>query len=118
MMHCQPKGLAALLNDPAYVEAAQHLARRILEFDVDDPAQRAAYAFRRVLARPPWDEEVQRLVSLFESERSIYTKDKTAAEALTASQVGAPNQALNASELAAWTVVSKVLLNLDETLTK
>ena len=48
-----PIAAFALLNDPVYVEAAQALARRIMEHERSDPAARATYAFRRVLARPP-----------------------------------------------------------------
>jgi hypothetical protein len=110
-----PIAAFALLNDPVYVEAAQAMARRIIKLDDGDLKARATYAFRQVLSRPPNDSEVQRLVTLFESERAHYEQDRDAAAAM--SGVG-KHEAANAADIAAWTVVSNVLLNLDETLTK
>jgi hypothetical protein len=112
-----PVAAFALLNDPVYIEAAQALARRILQLDGDVDA-RATYAFRQVLARHPTVEERQRLVSLFESERDHYQADAAAAKEMAASELGPADGSHNVAELAAWTVVSNVLLNLDETLNK
>ena len=111
-----PIAAFALLNDPVYVEAAQALARRIVEHDDPDPSARAIYAFRRVLARPPKPEEVQRLVSLYTTELEHYKQDANAATAMATSELGPPEKKHDMAELAAWTVVSNVLLNLDETL--
>jgi hypothetical protein len=111
-----PIAAFALLNDPVYVEAAQALARRIMQHGVEDVAARATYAFRRVLARPPAEDEVQRLVALFDSERKHYQADAEAAVKMATSELGTPEEPVNMPELAAWTVVSNVLLNLDETL--
>jgi hypothetical protein len=113
-----PIAAFALLNDPVYVEAAQALAQRIVEHPNSDANERATYAFRRVFARPPDEEEIKRLVALFDSERQYYEKHADAALALISREAKAPDPTFNAAELAAWTVVSNVLLNLDETLTK
>jgi hypothetical protein len=111
-----PIAAFALLNDPAYVEAAQALARQIVKYDNVDPAARAKFAFRRVLCRQPAAEEVQQMVALFDSERAHYQKEQDAAQKMSAGETGRPEQGSNVAELAAWTVVSNVLLNLDETL--
>jgi TolA-binding protein len=111
-----PIAAFALLNDPAYVEAAQALARQIVKYDNVDVAARATYAFRRVLSRQPAAEEVQQMVALFDSERSHYQKEPDAALKMALGETGQPEQGSNVAELAAWTVVSNVLLNLDETL--
>jgi hypothetical protein len=79
-------------------------------------AARATYAFRRVLARQPAEDEVRRLVALFESERQHYEKHPEAAAEMATSELDAGDSSHNVAELAAWTVVSNVLLNLDETL--
>jgi hypothetical protein len=110
-----PIAAFALLNDPVYVEAAQALARRIADYDHTDSAARATFAFRQVLSRPPNDSEVRRLVTLFESEKAHYEQDGDAAAEM--SGVG-KHEVSHAADIAAWTVVSNVLLNLDETLTK
>jgi hypothetical protein len=111
-----PIAAFALLNDPTYVEAAQALARRIVEHDNSDTPARAAYAFRRVLSRQPTDDEVQRLAALFDSERRHYERYREAAVEMATSELGSMHKSQNPAELAAWTVVSNVLLNLDETL--
>jgi Protein of unknown function (DUF1553) len=112
-----PIAAFALLNDPVFIEAAQALARRTI--DLGDPSSeaRATYAFRRVLARPPSNDEVHRLVQLFDSERKHYEQDRDAATELATNDT-APTHTADVAELAAWTVVGNVLLNLDETLTK
>ncbi len=113
-----PIAAFALLNDPVYIEAAQALARRIVESADADPAVRATCSFRRVLARPPKPEEVERLVALYATELEHYQHDPDAAAAMATSQLGPMQDTENMAELAAWTVVGNVLLNLDETLNK
>jgi hypothetical protein len=110
-----PIAAFALLNDPVYVEAAQSLARQVMQHTNAEPAARATYAFRRVLSRQPSHDEVQRLVKLFESELAHYRQDATAAKKMAARE-SATDASTDVADLAAWTVVSNVLLNLDETL--
>jgi len=111
-----PIAAFALLNDPVYVEAAQALAQRIVEQPGSDATARATYAFRRVLTRQPSAVEVQRLIDLFNSERQHYESDHESAVKMATSELVNANTSHNMAELAAWTVVSNVLLNLDETL--
>jgi hypothetical protein len=113
-----PVAAFALLNDPVYVEAAQALARRIMELGDVEPAARIAYAVRLVLARPAEAGEVKRLQKLFDSEVVHYRHDVDAADQLANSELGPSDKPYDIAELAAWTVVSNVLLNLDETLSK
>ena len=105
------------LNDPAFIEAAQALARKIAAAPGDGKS-RATFAFRTVLARMPKPEEIARLAKLFDSELSRYLNDRAAAEKMATSELGKPAGSANLAELAAWTVVANVLLNLDETITK
>jgi Protein of unknown function (DUF1553)/Protein of unknown function (DUF1549)/Planctomycete cytochrome C len=105
------------LNDPVYVEAAQGLARRIVSQDGDTTAK-VTFAFRTVLIRPPTEKETQRLVDLFDQARTQYEKDPAKALALATKPLGAAPKDMNVTDLAAWTVVANVLLNLDETLAK
>jgi hypothetical protein len=120
-----PIAAFALLNDPVYVEAAQALARKIVQIGGDSTA-RATYAIREVLVRPPAAEEIKRIVDLFELERQHYASEQDAAKKITTIEAGEGDKAVkndegksnDSAELAAWTVVSNVLLNLDETLNK
>lgn len=106
------------LNDQVYVEAAQALGRRILCDGGDTTTTRAAFGFRLALTRTPTSEETQRLVSLFESVRQSFTADPVKATALSTKPIGPLPDGVQPADAAAWTVVSNVLLNLDEFLAK
>ncbi len=106
------------LNDPAFIEAAQALARRIVAHTAPDLNARIHYAFRLCLQRDPSEVEASRLARLFESEYTHYRSDAVAAEKMAASELGKPPGSCDLAELAAWTVVGNVLLNLDEMITK
>ncbi len=97
------------LNDPAFFEAARALARRIVAQGGDDSRFRAALGFRLCVARAPGAQELDRLLTAFEKERAFFEQRRDDAKRLAGS---------DDPELAAWTMLSNVLLNLDETLTK
>jgi hypothetical protein len=105
------------LNDPVYVEAAQALARRI---DCGDASveQKVEYGFRLCLARSPSTEERDRLVRLYQASRERFNSDPKTAHALATAPLGPLPAGASEINLAAWTVVSNVLLNLDEMLMK
>jgi hypothetical protein len=106
------------LNDPAYVEAAQALARRIVAEGGATTEDRARFGLRLALARPPANEQVERLGSLYASELERYRKDPQAAQALATEPLGPLPTGADPAEMAAWTAVANVLLNLDGVLTK
>jgi hypothetical protein len=105
------------LNDPAYVEAAQALARRMVREGGSTPADRAARGFRLVLARRPTAAEIDRLVRLHDEAQADFRVDQAAATKMATDPLGAPPADIGADipDLAAWTVVANVILNLDET---
>jgi hypothetical protein len=106
------------LNDPVYVEAAQALARRIVlegGATVDDRVQ---FGLRLCLCRPPRPGQAQELVKLYDEELAHYRQDADAALKLATSPLGPLPSDMDPSELAAWTVLANVLLNLDGVLTK
>lgn len=106
------------LNDPAFIECAQAIARRITETKGTDATTRVTTAFRLVLARAPRPNEIARLVALYQGELQNYQADEKAATRMATSELGKPKESSNLAELAAWTVVANVLLNLDEAITK
>jgi mono/diheme cytochrome c family protein len=101
------------LNDPVFVEAARALAVRTLKEAAATPEERAAHAFRLCTARRPKPPELAPLVSFEERQLARFKADPQAARAVAG--VARPGEP---AELAAWTMVASVLLNLDETLTK
>jgi hypothetical protein len=106
------------LNDPVYVEIAQALARRIVKEGGTTPEARARYGLSLCLCRPPSTEQVQQVLKLYQNERERYHADAKAAVALVTDQLGRLPPGVEADDLAAWTVVANVLLNMDGVLTK
>lgn len=105
------------LNDPAFFDPARALARRMTAEAGPDVQARALHGFRLCVSRPPKPEELQRLTALYQRELEHYRRDEKAAEKLIGGCHSA-SESFQAPELAAWTVVANVLLNLDQTLTK
>jgi hypothetical protein len=109
------------LNDPVYVEAAQALARRMIREGGSTPADRAARGFRLVLARLPTVPEIDRLVALHAEATAEYRGNGATARQMATDPLGDPPADLaidspeKLADLAAWTVVANVILNLDET---
>ncbi len=103
------------LNDPAYIEAAQALGRKMAETR-GSSEDKARYGFRLCLARPPRSPETQQLVGLYQQARSDFSKDPAKAKQLAAECSDTSEMAADVTTLAAWTTVANVLLNLDETL--
>jgi hypothetical protein len=97
------------LNDPAFFEAAQAMAKRIIHEGGSSSSSRMNYGFLLATSRLPKGPEKDLLLSAFEREKRYFAEH--AAEAKALSGVAEP-------ELAAWTMVARGLLNLDETLTR
>jgi hypothetical protein len=113
-----PLQALATLNDHAFVEAAAGLARRMMGEVQGADRDRAAYGFQVCVARRLEAAEIDLLVRLYQQNLKKYRKDPTAARSLATAGLGPPPKGMDVAELAAWTVVANVLLNLDETITK
>jgi hypothetical protein len=106
------------LNDSVYVEAAQALARRIVREGGSSIEDRVRYALQLCLCRPPRPEQVERLIGLYQGEYARYQKNREAAVALASEPLGPLPAEMDPADLAAWTALANVLLNLDGVLTK
>jgi hypothetical protein len=103
------------LNDPVYIEAAQALGKRMAA-SLGSVAEKARAGFRLCLARPPRTGELKQLTDLYDAARAQYAKDPKNAKKIASETSGSAEQEKTVIDLAAWTVVGNVLLNLDETL--
>jgi hypothetical protein len=107
-----------LLNDPTYVEAARALAARVLHEAGGSEEARIAWVVRQTLGRSPRPVELDQLSGLLRRHRRQYAEDEPAAERLlSVGQSQVPSD-IPADELAAWTSVARVVLNLHETITR
>jgi mono/diheme cytochrome c family protein len=113
-----PLHALTLMNDVTYVEAARVLAQRIMTQGGATPEERITLAFRLATARRPRPVELQVLTAGFEEYLAKYRKDSAAALKLVSAGESPRNPKLDVSELAAYTAIASLILNLDETITK
>ena len=113
-----PQQALVLLNDPTYVEASRALAARILKDGGNDTKARITWAWRQVLARPPRADELKTIQVLLEKQLAEYRADPAGAQALAKTGHTSPPENSDLSELAAWTNIARVILNLHETITR
>jgi hypothetical protein len=113
-----PLQALALLNDPTYVEAARALAQRAMLEAGSDEKKRLTYAFRLATARKPSGKEIDVLRKLLDGRLDAYRKDRQSALKLLSVGESPRDRRLDPAELAAWSTVASVILNLDETITK
>jgi hypothetical protein len=106
-----PLQALTILNDEMYQEMARALARKTIEQKFGTAADSARFIFRRLLTRPPDDSELEALVGYYQTQLSRLEQGELQADLIGGDQQAAP-------ELAAWSMVARVVMNLDETITK
>ena len=113
-----PAAALTLLNDPSFVECARVFAQRAMEQRDMSDSQRIDWAFDRALGRRPDAREQAVLVNLLKRHRQALSDAPEAA--LKTLQIGlAPSpSSSDANEVAAWTSVTRTMLNLNETITR
>jgi hypothetical protein len=112
-----PLQALVLLNDVQYVEAARHLAQRVMQATASPP-QRLRLAFRLATSRQPNEKELAVLRKTLDGYRADYETDAAAAEKLLSVGESKRDESLDAGELASYTMVANLILNLDEVVTK
>jgi hypothetical protein len=113
-----PLQALALLNDPTFVEAARVLASRTVTEGGTSEQDRLAWAWREVVFRPITAREKAVLLRLLDQHRAHYRSHPEEAKKLLRVGLARGTTNVDASDLAAWTAVARVLLNLDEVLTR
>ncbi|MCB1061677.1 MAG: PSD1 domain-containing protein [Verrucomicrobiae bacterium] len=107
-----------LMNDVTFVEAARGLGSRMLTEGGADEDSRLAHGFELTVARPPLEQERVVLGSQLATDLAHYRAHPEEAQALITIGESKADPALDPIELAAYTHLARVLLNLDETLNK
>lgn len=119
-----PLQALALMNDKQYVEAARHFAQRILREGGASDESRLEWAFRTAAGRRPGTSETAVLLDLLQRQRAEFAGDPAAASTFidSATTLLKPDHLqrdrTGDPELAAWTILANLLLNLDEVVTK
>jgi hypothetical protein len=107
-----PLQALTLLNDTVFLECARALGQMAAKMD-GEVAARVECLFRRCLTRAPSNEERARLVQFYQTQFA-----RLASGELNAADIMATKNGEQLNEQAAWTAIARVLLNLDETITK
>jgi hypothetical protein len=109
------------LNEPIFLECARALALRTLREGGSCDADRISFAFRSCLGRAPSEEESHNLAKLLREETRLFEQPGAAPWEMAADDPKKPPElpfGISPPQAAAWTAVARVLLNLDETITK
>ncbi len=115
---CTPLQALVTMNDVTFVEAARVFAQRIFREGGSDTASRLKFALRAALGRPPGPHEEKILEGVLSDVRRSYAADETAAGDILKLGRASVSGQFDRGELAAWTGVANVILNLDETVTR
>jgi hypothetical protein len=107
-----------LLNDPTFIEAARVFAERIVEQGGANERERLKWAYEQALSREPQSDEIKMLSELYQKHLAKYQSDKDASGKILSVGDRPAKKEINPAELAAWTSVSRTLLNLHETITR
>ncbi len=113
-----PMQALQLMNDIQHVEAARHFASRIISEGGDTPESRIRWAWTVVTSRPPNDAELKIAGEALATHQSHYQADPEAAKQLISYGESAVDDQRDASELASYTMLANLILNLDESVTK
>ncbi len=106
------------LNDPAFVEAAQAFARRVIAETRGGADARILRAYRLLFQRAPSDLEASRVAAFVAAETASFRADPSRAVKAATDPLGPLPAGSHAAEFAAWTLAASALLNLDEALTR
>ena len=98
-----------------YVEAAQVLAKSVVDLKAENDAARLDFVFRRGLARPASEMEQEKLLSLLAESQSYFEQNVEQAKKLTGEKDGRPEKL---ATTAAWVAVCRIILNFDEFLSR
>ncbi|TWT60136.1 PSD1 and planctomycete cytochrome C domain-containing protein [Rubinisphaera italica] len=107
-----------LLNDPTYVEAARVFAQKILQTELTEENERLDWAWNRALARSISDEEQSVLLAQLHEAQMYYEQHPDAAAQVVKVGLAPVPTGVSPVEIATWMTATRILLNLQETITR
>jgi hypothetical protein len=113
-----PMQALQLMNDVQHVEAARNLAQRIIKEAGTTDEERIRWAWRTVTSRHPRPEEIRIVLDLLVTHNERFRNDLESAQKLISYGDSVADKEIRARELAPWTLVANLLLNLDEVVNK
>ena len=113
-----PMQALMLMNDPQFFEAARAFAERTVKEGGETTEERIAYLFEAATARLPKPKEEALLLETFQAHHQELAANPEAAKELITVGESTPDETLDAVEVAAWTMIANLILNLDEVLNK
>ncbi len=113
-----PMQAMVLLNDPTFIEAARRLAERMINEGGDTSANRIRYGYKLALAYDPDLERQQVLLGGLSDYQSHFNRNQEEAQQFINVGESTPDPTIPQSELAAYTMLASVMLNLDEAITR
>ena len=113
-----PQQALVLLNDPTYVEAARAFAERILMHGGPDDSSKLNWAYQIALSRNVNPNEANVLLDVLAKHLNTYKQNPQAADEYLSVGRRVTPENIDKSELAAWTSISRIILNLHETITR
>jgi len=111
-----PLQALTLLNDPVFMEAAQALALRVWRDGGQSDREKLHFGFRLCTGRLPDPFEEERLLGLLKRQRERFVGETAAAVYVSSPDLQKLPSGIDLHQLAAWTIVTRTLLNLDETI--
>jgi hypothetical protein len=113
-----PLQALVMLHDPQFVEAARHLAARMINEGGKTDRQRIVYGFQLCHARKPTPQELELLIETVDTRMDQYRADHGGASRLLSVGDSAADPSIHQAELATWTTIGRTLMNLSEFVTK
>ena len=110
-----PLQALATLNNDVFVDTSRALVRRVLGEVGTNNAARLEHAFRLCVARPPSRDELNSLLTLLDDARSYYSAHEDEAQTFAGSQLPPDT---SATDTAAWIATARIVMNLDEFITR
>ncbi len=109
-----PLQALTLLNDPEFFECARSLGGIMADAPAGDMTARLQHGFLRCMARPPSPDELGRLEQLHAAHVQLFKASPAMAAEVCGSREAGPLTA----DRAAWVATARIILNLDEFITR